>query len=49
MHNLSLSAHAEIWKRHGPKVLWPLSLAMRIGFLLVNFVRIRLKFPREGA
>lgn len=48
-HNLSLSAHAEIWRRHGPQFLWPLSLAMRIGFLLVNFVRIRLKFPREGA
>jgi GT2 family glycosyltransferase len=48
-HNLSLSAHAEIWKRHGPKVLWPLSLAMRIGFLLLNFLRIRIKFPREGA
>ncbi len=46
-HNLSLSAHAEIWKRHGPRLLWPLSLAMRIGFLLVNFIRIRLKFPRE--
>lgn len=47
-HNLSLSAHAEIWRRHGPKLLWPLSLAMRIGFLLLNFVRIRIKFPREG-
>jgi GT2 family glycosyltransferase len=46
-HNLSLSAHAEIWKRHGPRLLWPLSLAMRIGFLLVNFMRIRLLFPRE--
>jgi GT2 family glycosyltransferase len=46
-HNLSLSAHAEIWKRHGPKLLWPLSLAMRIGFLFLNFIRIKLKFPRE--
>ena len=26
MHNLSLSAHAEIWRRHGPRLLWPLSL-----------------------
>jgi GT2 family glycosyltransferase len=43
-HNLSLSAHAEIWKRHGPKLLWPLSLALRTLVLLVNFVRIRLKF-----
>lgn len=47
-HNLSLSAHAEIWRRHGPRLLWPLSLAMRVGFLLLNFVRIRIKFPREG-
>jgi GT2 family glycosyltransferase len=45
-HNLSLSAHAEIWKRHGPRMLWPISLAMRIGFLLLNFMRIRIKFPR---
>jgi GT2 family glycosyltransferase len=44
-HNLSLSAHAEIWKRHGPKILWPLSLAMRTAFLLLNFLRIRLLFP----
>ena len=44
-HNLSLSAHAEIWRRHGPRLLWPLSLALRIGFLLVNFIRIRLLFP----
>jgi GT2 family glycosyltransferase len=47
-HNLSLSAHAEIWRRHGPRVLWPLSLALRIGFLLLNFPRIRMKFPHEG-
>jgi GT2 family glycosyltransferase len=44
-HNLSLSAHAEVWRRHGPRVLWPLSLAMRIGFLLLNYLRIRIKFP----
>lgn len=43
-HNLSLSAHAEIWRRHGPRVLWPLSLALRVGVLLANFVRIRWKF-----
>lgn len=43
--NLSLSAHAEIWRRHGPRLLWPLSLTLRVGFLLVNFVRIRLLFP----
>jgi GT2 family glycosyltransferase len=44
-HNLSLSAHAEIWRRHGPKILWPLSLAIRTAFLLINFLRIRLLFP----
>jgi GT2 family glycosyltransferase len=47
-HNLSLSAHAEIWRRHGPRLLWPVSLALRIGFLLVNFIRIRMLFPREA-
>ena len=45
MHNLSLSAHAEIWRRHGPRHLWPLSLAMRTAFLMINFLRIRLLFP----
>jgi len=44
-HNLSLAAHAEIWKRHGPKFLWPLSLALRTAFLIVNFLRIKLLFP----
>ncbi len=44
-HNLSLSAHAEIWKRHGPRILWPLSLLLRVGFLCVNFLRIRFLFP----
>jgi len=44
-HNLSLSAHAEIWKRHGPRIFWPLSLAMRAAFLVINFLRIRLLFP----
>jgi GT2 family glycosyltransferase len=44
-HNLSLSAHAEIWRRHGPKLLWPLSLMLRVGFLLLNFLRIRFLFP----
>lgn len=43
-HNLSLSAHAEIWRRHGPRVLWPLSLLLRVGFLCVNFLRIRVLF-----
>ncbi len=47
-HNLSLSAHAAIWRRHGPRLLWPLSLGLRIGVLLLNFIRIRLLFPREG-
>jgi GT2 family glycosyltransferase len=44
-HNLSLSAHVEIWRRHGPKILWPLSLLLRVGFLCMNFFRIRLLFP----
>ncbi len=44
-HNLSLSAHAEIWKRHGPRVLWPLSLALRAIVLVLNFARIRFLFP----
>jgi GT2 family glycosyltransferase len=44
-HNLSLSAHAEIWRRHGPKILWPISLLLRVGFLCMNFFRIRLLFP----
>ena len=47
-HNLSLSAHAAIWRRHGPRLLWPLSLALRIGVLLLNFIRIRLLYPRNG-
>jgi GT2 family glycosyltransferase len=44
-HNLSLSAHAEIWRRHGPRLLWPLSLAMRTAFLAINFLRIKFLFP----
>ncbi len=49
-HNLSLSAHAALWRRHGPRFLWPLSLALRFVVLLLNFVRIRLLFPkRSGA
>jgi GT2 family glycosyltransferase len=43
-HNLSLSAHAEIWRRHGPRLVWPLSLALRVAFLLVNFLRVRAIF-----
>ena len=44
-HNLSLSAHAEIWRRHGPRILWPLSLVIRTLFLFLNFFRIRFLFP----
>ena len=44
-HNLSLSAHAALWRRHGPELLWPLSLALRVLVLLANYVRIRLLFP----
>ncbi len=47
-HNLSLACHEEIWRRHGPRLLWPLSLALRVLTLLVNYVRIRLLFPGEG-
>jgi GT2 family glycosyltransferase len=45
--NLSLSAHATLWRRHGPSFLWPLSLALRVVVLLLNYVRIRLLFPGE--
>jgi GT2 family glycosyltransferase len=48
-HNLSLSAQREIWRRHGPRGLWPVSFAFRIGFLLANYVRIRLLFGRRTA
>ena len=48
-HNLSLSAHAEIWRRHGPRLLWPLSLALRTLVLLANFVRIKWKFGGRSA
>ena len=44
-HNLSLSAHAEIWRRHGPRILWPLSLVIRTLFLFLHFFRIRFHFP----
>ena len=46
-HNLSLAAHAALWRRHGPRFLWPLSLALRVLVLLANYVRIRLLFPGE--
>lgn len=48
-HNLSLSAQREIWRRHGPRGLWPVSFALRVGFLLANYVRIRLRFGRRTA
>jgi GT2 family glycosyltransferase len=48
-HNLSLSAQLEIWRRHGPRGLWPVSFALRVGFLLANYVRIRLRFGRRTA
>jgi GT2 family glycosyltransferase len=47
-HNLSLKAHAEIWRRYGPRFLWPLSYALRVLYLLLNYVRIRVLFPGEG-
>ncbi len=45
-HNISLSAQAEIWRRHGPRGLWPVSFAMRVMVLIANYVRIRLLYPR---
>ena len=33
---------------HGPRGLWPLSYALRVAVLLLNYVRIRLLFPGEG-
>jgi GT2 family glycosyltransferase len=45
IHNISLSAQREVWRRHGPRGLWRLSFALRLVFLLVNFVRIRILFP----
>ncbi len=47
-HNLSLAAHAEVWRRHGPRGVWPLSLALRVVTLLANYLRIRVLFPGEG-
>jgi hypothetical protein len=47
-HNLSLSAHAELWRRHGPRLLWPVSLALRFGVLLANYLRLRVLYPGEG-
>ena len=44
IHNISLSAQCEVWRRHGPKGLWRLSFALRFVFLLVNFARIRFLF-----
>ena len=44
IHNISLSAQREVWRRHGPKGLWRLSFALRFVFLLVNFARIRFLF-----
>lgn len=45
MHNVSLASHAEIWRRHGPRFLWPLSLGIRVAVLAANWVRMRLSFP----
>lgn len=48
-HNLSLSAHREIWRRHGPRFLWPVSLALRYLVLAMNFFRIRFLFRDSGS
>jgi GT2 family glycosyltransferase len=47
-HNISLSAQAEIWRRHGPRGLWPLSLGLRTLVLLANYLRIRKLHPASG-
>jgi GT2 family glycosyltransferase len=47
-HNLSLSGHVELWRRHGPRGLWPLSLGVRVAFLALNFVRMRVLFGRRA-
>ena len=47
-HNISLSAQAEIWRRHGPR-LWRLSFGIRALVLLANYFRIRLLFPKARA
>jgi len=47
-HNLSLSAHAALWRRHGPRFLWPFSLALRVLVLLANWVRLRTLFPGKS-
>lgn len=46
-HNLSLSGQAVFWRRHGPRGLWPVSLGMRVAFLLANYPRIRLRYGRR--
>lgn len=48
-HNISLSAQAEIWRRHGPRGLWKASFAFRFAFLLLNWIRIRLLFDGRSA
>jgi GT2 family glycosyltransferase len=48
-HNLSLPAQTEIWRRHGPRGLWPLSLGLRALVLLANYPRIRWLHPAPGA
>lgn len=45
-HNISVSAQAEIWRRHGPGALWPVSLGIRVLVLLANYARIRFLYPR---
>ncbi|MFI5413886.1 MAG: hypothetical protein ACHQ0I_04805, partial [Candidatus Lutacidiplasmatales archaeon] len=47
-HNISLSAQAEIWRRHGPRGFWGLSFAIRVAVLLANYVRIRALYPQAG-
>lgn len=47
-HNISLSAQAEIWRRHGPRGLWPASFALRVAFLAVNWFRIRFFLGFKG-
>ncbi len=48
-HNLSIAARREVWRRHGPRGLWPAALAGHVAFLFANWVRMQLLFPKRGA
>jgi GT2 family glycosyltransferase len=47
-HNISLLAQREIWRRHGPRRLWPAAYSCHVGFLLANWVRMQLLFRNRS-